>query len=217
MNVMLKKEMRLSALTLTYLFIGFGAMTMLPGYPILCGVFFITLGIYQSFQSAREANDIVYSALLPVAKCDVVKGKYQFVILIELSGFALMAILTAFRMTLLKDAAVYRTNALMNANLFFLGAAVFIFGLFNVIFLGGFFRTAYQLGKPFIIYIAAAFLIIGVAEALHHIPGMEALNAFGFDHLALQIFMLSGGILLYILLTALSYRKACADFEKIDL
>ena len=43
MNVMLKKEMRLSALTLTYLFIGFGAMTMLPGYPILCGVFFITL------------------------------------------------------------------------------------------------------------------------------------------------------------------------------
>ena len=51
MNVMLKKEMRLSALTLTYLFIGFGAMTMLPGYPILCGVFFITLGIYQSFQS----------------------------------------------------------------------------------------------------------------------------------------------------------------------
>ena len=105
----------------------------------------------------------------------------------------------------------------MNANLFFLGAAVFIFGLFNVIFLGGFFRTAYQLGKPFIIYIAAAFLIIGAAEALHHVPGMEALNAFGFDHLALQIFMLSGGILLYILLTALSYRKACADFEKIDL
>ena len=227
MNVMLKKEMRLSALTLTYLFIGFGAMTMLPGYPILCGVFFITLGIYQSFQSAREANDIfqsareandiVYSALLPVAKCDVVKGKYQFVILVELSGFALMAILTAFRMTLLKDAAVYRTNALMNANLFFLGTALFIFGLFNVIFLGGFFRTAYQLGKPFIIYIAAAFPVIGAAEALHHIPGLEALNAFGFAHLTLQIFMLSGGILLYLLMTALSYRKACADFEQIDL
>ncbi len=128
-----------------------------------------------------------------------------------------MAILTAFRMTLLKDAAVYRTNALMNANLFFLGTALFIFGLFNVIFLGGFFRTAYQLGKPFIIYIAAAFPVIGAAEALHHIPGLEALNAFGFAHLTLQIFMLSGGILLYLLMTALSYRKACADFEQIDL
>ena len=49
-------------------------MTLLPGYPILCGVFFITLGIFQSFQSAREANDIVFSALLPIAKRDVVKG-----------------------------------------------------------------------------------------------------------------------------------------------
>ena len=65
MNTLLKKEMRLSALLLTYLFIGFAFMTLLPGYPILCGVFFITLGIYQSFQSARESNDIVFSALLP--------------------------------------------------------------------------------------------------------------------------------------------------------
>jgi hypothetical protein len=73
MNTLLKKEMRLSALLLTYLFIGFAFMTLLPGYPILCGVFFITLGIYQSFQNARESNDIVFSALLPIAKRDVVK------------------------------------------------------------------------------------------------------------------------------------------------
>lgn len=53
MNALLRKEMRLSALILTYLFIAFGLMALLPGYPILCGVFFITLGIYQSFQSAR--------------------------------------------------------------------------------------------------------------------------------------------------------------------
>ena len=59
MNALLKKEIRLSSLLLTYLFIGFGAMTLLPGYPILCGAFFITLGIFQSFQSACEANDIV--------------------------------------------------------------------------------------------------------------------------------------------------------------
>ena len=217
MNAMLKKEMRLSALILTYLFIGFGAMTLLPGYPILCGVFFITLGIYQSFLSAREANDIVYSALLPVAKRDVVKGKYEFVMLIELCGSALMAILTVLRMTIMADAVAYRANALMNANPFFLGAALFIFGLFNVIFLGGYFRTAYNLGKPFIIYTIAAFLSIGAFEAAHHFPGMQALNAFGFDHIVLQMILMLGGVGLYILMTLLSYRKACAAFEKIDL
>ena len=210
MNALLRKEMRLSALLLTYLFIGFAVMTFCPGYPILCGVFFITLGIFQSFQSAREANDIVYSALLPVAKSDVVKGKYQFALLIELCGFALMAIFTLIRMTLLADAPV-------NANLFFLGMALLIFGLFNTIFIGGFFKTAYKLGKNFVIYIFVAFFIIGVAEALHHIPGLEALNAFGFDHIGLQIVTLLIGAAAFAALTYLSYTKACRDFERIDL
>ena len=217
MNALLKKEMRLSALLLTYLFIGFAFMTMLPGYPILCSVFFINLGIFQSFQSAREANDIVFSALLPVAKRDVVRGKYQFSVMIELCGFALMAVLTLVRMTALSDAAVYRQNALMNANPFYLGCALVIFGVFNLIFLGGFFRTAYSLGKPFITYIIVNFLLIGIAEALHHFPGMEALNAFGFDHIGLQLLTLLAGAMLYILLTVMSYNKACENFERIDL
>ena len=217
MNALLKKEMRLSALLLTYLFIGFAFMTMLPGYPILCGAFFITLGIFQSYQSAREANDIVFSALLPVAKRDVVKGKYQFVIMIELFGFAVMTVLTLVLMTVLSDAAVYRQNALMNANPFYLGCALVIFGSFNLLFLGGFFRTAYSLGKPFITYIIVCFLLTGIAEALHHFPGMEALNAFGFDHIGLQLTMLLAGIIIYILLTFVSYNKSCDNFEKIDL
>ena len=217
MNALLKKEMLLSALLLTYLFIGFAFMTMLPGYPVLCSVFFINLGLFQSFQSAREANDIVFSALLPVAKRDVVRGKYQFSVMIELCGFALMAVLTLVRMTALSDAAVYRQNALMNANPFFLGCALVIFGVFNLIFIGGFFRTAYSLGKPFITYIIVNFLLIGIAEALHHFPGMEALNAFGFDHIGLQLSTLLAGAILYILLTVMSYNKACENFERIDL
>lgn len=217
MKALLKKEMRLSALLLTYLFIGFAFMTMMPGYPILCGVFFINLGIFQSFQSAREANDIVFSALLPVAKRDVVRGKYQFSVLIELCGFAVMAVLTFIRMTALSDAAVYRQNALMNANPFFLGCALVIFGVFNLIFLGGFFRTAYILGKPFVTYIVVNFLLIAVAEALHHFPGLDALNAFGFDHIGLQLTTLLAGIIIYILLTLVSYNKSCDSFDKIDL
>ena len=217
MSAMLKKELRLTALPLTYLFIGFGFMTLIPGYPILCGVFFVTLGIYQSFQSAREANDIVYSALLPVAKRDVVKGKYLFTAFIELCAFALMAVLTVLRMTLLADAAVYRQNPLMNANPFFLGMALLLFGLFNVLFLGGFWKTAYKIGKPFILYIIAAFLAMGAAETLHHIPGLEALNAFGLEHAALQLSLLLCGAALYAAMTYLSYRKSCERFETIDL
>ena len=217
MNALLRKEMRLSASILSYLFTAFGFMTLLPGYPILCGVFFITLGIFQSFQNAREANDIVFSALLPVAKHDVVKGKYQFTVLIELCGVFIMTILTILRMTVFSESELYRNNALMNANPFFLGMALLMFGMFNMIFVGGFFKTAYRFSKPFVTYIIVCFLLIGVAEALHHFPGLEALNAFGFEHIGLQLSLMLCGAVMYVLLTVLSYNKACGNFEKIDL
>ena len=217
MNALIRKEMRLSASILSYLFIAFALMTLIPGYPILCGVFFVTLGLFQSFQSARETNDIVFSALLPVAKRDVVKGKYLFCVLIELCAFLIMAILTIVRMTALSDSQVYRQNALMNANPFFLGMALLIFGMFNAIFIGGFFRTAYRFSRPFVTYIIAGFLTVGAAEALHHFPGLEKLNAFGFDHIGLQLLLLFAGAALYALLTGLSYKKAAASFEAIDL
>ena len=79
MGKILLKEMKLSASILSYVFIVFGLMFLLPGYPVLCGVFFTTLGIYQSFQNMRETNDILFSALLPISKEDVVRGKYLFV------------------------------------------------------------------------------------------------------------------------------------------
>lgn len=217
MNNLLRKEMRLSASILSYLFIPFGLMFLLPGYPILCSAFFVSLGLFQSFQSAREANDIVFSALLPVAKRDVVKGKYLFVCLIEACALALMAVCVVLRMTVFSSSLVYRSNALMNANGFALGTAFVIFGLFNLIFVGGFFKTAYKFARPFVGFIIAAFLAVFLAEALHHIPGLERLNAFGTDHMALQMILLAGGIVVYLLMTFLSFRKACRDFERIDL
>ena len=217
MRNILLKEMRLSASLLSFLFIPFGLMFFLPGYPILCGVFFVTLGIFQSFQNAREANDMVFSALLPISKRDVVKGKYLFTCAIELCGILLMTIAVVFRMTLLSCAAVYRSNALMNANLFALGMAFIGFGLFNLIFVGGFFKTAYRFGRPFVGYTITVFLTICLAEALHHFPGLGFLNAFGTEHFAVQLLLLGIGAAFYLAVTVLSCKKACNHFEKIDL
>ncbi len=217
MRNILRKEMRLSASLLSYLFILFGLMFLLPGYPILCGAFFVSLGLFQSFQAAREANDILFSALLPIAKRDVVKGKFLFVCLIEFCAMILMTTSVILRMTVFSEAVVYRSNTLMNANLFALGMACVIFGLFNRIFVGGFFKTAYKFARPFVSFVIAAFLVIFAAEALHHIPGLAWLNAFGNDHIASQLILLVAGILIYLLLTFLSCRRACSDFERIDL
>lgn len=217
MRNILKKEMKLSASILSYLFIAFGLMFFLPGYPVLCGAFFICLGIFQSFQNAREANDIVFSALLPISKQDVVKGKFAFVCFIELCGSFVMLIATLVRMTVLSDSSVYRANALMNANLFALGMALVNFGAFNLIFVRGFFKTAYKLGKPFVYYIIVNFVIIGIAEALHYIPGLTDVNSFGFKNFGLQLVLLAMGGLVYVVLTFVAFKRSCVDFKKIDL
>lgn len=217
MMQLLKKEMTLAASPLSYLFIAFALLTFLPGYPILVGTFFVCLGLFQSFQCAREANDILYTALLPVAKRDIVRGKYLFCFVIEGCYFILAAAAVAVRMTVLSEAAVYRENALMNANLVYLGLVLLILGLFNWLFVGGFFKTAYSFSKPFLSFIVAAFLVVIVGETLFHIPHLSALNAFGFAHIGLQVSLLAAGILAFVLLSCTSLRHSMKHFTQIDL
>jgi len=214
---LIKKEFKLSAHILSYIFIAFGLMTFLPGYPILVGVFFACLGIFQSFQSYRESNDISYSLLLPVSKKDIVKSKFIFAIVIQLCTFLVMLIIALIRMIILKDASVYVNNALATANFVFLGYALIIFGLFNILFVRGFFKTGYYFGKPFIKFIIGGFIVIALAEVLWHIPGLKNLNSFGFDNILLQLLIFFGGAVIYVLLTLLGYKKSVKSFEKIDL
>lgn len=216
MKNLLYKEIKLAASPLSFIFIAFGLMTLIPNYPILCGAFFVTLGIFYSFQVWREADDISYSVLLPIKKSDVVTAKYLFTVFIELSGFVIMAALTVIRMTVLKDSPVYAENVLLKANPVFLAFALTVFGLFNIIFVNGFFKTAYYFAKPFIAYAVAAFLTIGVAETLIHIPGLEMLNSTD-GNTALHLIILLSGAVLYVLLTFIAYRASVKRFEKIDL
>ena len=75
MKKLLNKELRLSAHPLSYLFLVFSLMALIPGYPILLGAFFICFGLFQTFQNGRETNDVLYSVLLPIGKKDVVKAE----------------------------------------------------------------------------------------------------------------------------------------------
>lgn len=217
MRDILRKELVLSASPLSYFFILFGLMFFLPGYPVLCGAFFSTLGIFQSFQNAREANDIVFSSLLPIAKRDIVKGKFIFVCFIELCTLVLMVAAVIMRMTAFAGSEVYLNNALMNANLYALGMALAVFALFNLVFVGGFFKTGYKLGRPFIVYTVLCIVVIGIAEAMHYFPGLEALNAFGAEKMSVQLISLFAGALIYVSATYLSYIRSCRRFEMIDL
>lgn len=217
MKDLLNKEMKLSAHILSWCFIAFGLMAMIPGYPIVVGAFFVCLGIYQSFQYGRENNDILYTALLPVKKADVVKAKFAFVCLIEMLSFALMFILTVIRMTVFSGSAVYVNNAMMNANQAFLGYVLVVYAMFNILFVKGFFRTAYKFGKPFISFTIVSFVFAAITEVLHHLPGLIFLNDTDTLGNPVQWVVLAAGIVIYTGVTVISEKKAEMLFEQIDL
>ena len=216
MKKLFYKEMKLSANPLSYWFITFSAMAMLPRYPILVGAFFICLGMFHTYQQIREYDDITYTVMLPVKKQDVVTAKYLFVLFIEGAAFILCTLLTIIRMKVLGNSVPYVTNQLMNANAAYLGYVLIVFAAFNSIFLAGFFKTAYQIGKPFILFCVVGFIIIIIGETLHHIPNLESLNDPSSVN-APQVAILVIGIAVFMLCTWVSYQKAVKDFEAIDL
>ena len=115
-SALVKKEAGLAAMPLTYIFIAFSAMTMIPKYPILVGPFFICLGIFYSFQFAREQNDTLYTVLLPVSKRDAVKAKYIFVCLVQAISFILICLFSFLRVSLAKTSDVYADNTMLGAS-----------------------------------------------------------------------------------------------------
>ena len=217
MKNLLKKELRLATSPLAWLFLIFSVMTFIPGYPILMGCFFVCLGLFQSFQNARESNDILYTVLLPVRKADAVKAKYISVCFFEILALLLMAVFTAVRMTVLSGSPVYASNVMMSANPVFLAFALIIFALFNLLFVGGFFKTAYKTGRPFVIFIIAAMIAIGIGESLHHFPSLGFLNAPGGERMGLQWACLAAAAVIYAAVTFLSEKSSERRFERIDM
>ena len=206
MKNLLIKEVRLAASPLSYIFLAAAFMTMLPGYPILMGAFFICFGLFHTFQNAREANDTLYTVLLPVRKSDFVRARFAFISVIQLAGFIICAALTAVRMTVFSAAKPYLNNALMNATPVFLAFVLLIYCAFNMIFAAGFFRTAYKIGIPFLKFGIAVFIIVAVAEILPHIPGLEFLHSPAGERLNVQLAVLAAAAVVYCAFTAAACR-----------
>lgn len=215
MMTLLKKEFGLTGEKITYIFVLAAGMAMIPNYPILVVTMIVSIGLIATFQSAREAHDTDYFTTLPIRKRDVIKAKFLFVMSIQGLAFLLLIGIVVCRMTFLSDTQAYLKNPLMNANAAYLGYTLICFAMFNSFFLTAFFKTGFTFVKPSIFYFIAEFICIGIFETLHHIGPLKGLNATTVNYR--QIIILGIGMILYVSITAISYRISAAVFEKADL
>lgn len=214
---LLYKEFKLAMHPTVYIFLGMGAMLLIPSYPYYVAFIYTCLAIFFIFLSGRENKDVLFTVALPVNKRDTVKARCYSIAMIEVTQ---MIVSIPFAIIGHK----INPNPLGNlvgieANVAFYGFVCIMFALFNAIYIPKFYKTAYNAGVPLLVAgIAITVYIVAVEVAVQKVPFLKShLDTFASKMMARQLTVLIGGMVIFGLCLVLAYRKAARNFEKIDL
>lgn len=210
---LLYKELRLAAHPSLYVFMLMGALLLIPAYPYGVVFFFGTLGIFQTFQFGQEAGDVCYTALLPVRKRDVVRGKCLLAAFTQLGQLALSVPFALLRTVLLPEG----NPAGIEANAAYYGFGLAIYGVFNLVFFARFYRTAYRAGSAFLTALLPTVLGVALMETMVHLPGLAWMDGTSAEALARQMPVLAAGAAVYLGGTLGAYAAGSRRLEKVDL
>lgn len=215
MAKLLKKEIRLAMHPTAPMFLALSAMLLIPNYPYYVVFFYTGLAVFFTCVTGRENNDVFYTALLPVAKKDVVKGRFTLVVLLQLAQVVVAIPFAALRQSL----PLPGNQVGMDANLALFGLSLAMLGLFNLVFLGGYYKNVKQVGKPFVWACVAVFVYIALAEACAHaLPFFrDKLDTPDPQYLLEKGMVLLAGAIVYAVLTLWVYHKSVRRFEAQDL
>lgn len=210
---LIKKEFLLSAHPMTYVFMFFGVMLLIPSYPYYITFFYVTLGLFFSFMNGRENRDLYFDAILPVSKKDTVRAKTAFVWIVEIISVVFSV---PFALITQKINPNGSNLAGIEANVAFYGLSLIMLALFNAVFLCSFFKTAYKVGKAFLFACIPTALFITAAEVADHMPVVgDFLEGKGGQLVQLPVLFV--GIAVFAA-SFFAVNKQCAKkFEKVDL
>ena len=213
MRNLLYKEFKLAINPMFYLVALLGALIMIPQWPYFIALmYFFFITVPNLFTTGKAQNDMGFSVMLPVRKRDVVGSKILAVIGLELLHIVVAAVFAAI------NAAVYKEgNFLLDANVAFFGFVFVMFAIFNIIFFPMFYKTAYKVGLPTVIALTAAIVFATAVEMFVLFTPAAAAVLDGTQQTLLQLPVLFGGIVVFVLLSALAIRISANRFEKIDL
>lgn len=188
-----------------------GALFMIPNW-IFTFVFmyFIWITVPQIFSAYSSQRDYSFISMLPVKKKDVVTSKVFAIFTLELVHLVFGAVFAIIHIL------VYGSwNFMMDINLSLFAVVIATFGIFNVIFLPQYFRTAYKFGKPLIIGAVVTVLIVGFFEfAAIKIPFVY--NITESSNGLTQLLVLLSGIVIASVLSFIALKRSIKNYELIS-
>lgn len=215
MTNLLYKEFKLVIHPLYHLIPLFGALLLIPTWVYFVALmYFLFIAIPNILVNAKAQNDTGFSVLLPVRKGDVVKARVLSMATLEVIQVAVAAVFVAISLTYYRQG-----NFFIDANIAYLGCALAMYGVFNLVFFPLFYRTAHKVGVPLMIALVASFLFSTIIELLVVLSPAAAkvLDGRTPDALMRQIPVLAAGMAVFAFLTWLGFHFSAKNFEKVDL
>ena len=212
MKALLYKELKLSINKFFYILpFVLALLFFIPQWIFsLVFMYFFWISVSQIYSSYTAQRDYAFMAMLPVKKKDIVSSKvYAFFIVEGLHmGFGIIFAIA--------NNLIYGSyNFFMDINLAFFGIAFVTFGIFNIIFLPLYFKTAYRFGKPVIYGTTATLLFAGFFEfASIKIPFIY--NITESTEVITQLLVLISGLIISVSLNYIALRKSITNFEQIN-
>lgn len=172
-------------------------------------MYFFWVSVPQIISGYNAQLDYKFMSILPVSKKDIVCSKIIAFILIELTH-----VLFAVAFGIIHNLIYGSDNLFLEINPAYFGIMLAMLGLFNIIFLPSYFKTAYKFGKPLIMAIIVAFLFAGIFEVgAAAIPFMQ--NILKTSNSLIQMTILIVGIVLFIGINIITIKKSVSNFKKI--
>lgn len=212
---LLYKEARLVAPPVYLGVAGLTLFNLIPHYPMILGISYFMLALFMAFSEAKANKDHEFTISLPVARDRVVLAKHLTVMALELVQLAALAVVAVGAALITPEGNLIG----MDGNYAFFGMVLISLGLFNVVFLPGYFSTGHLIGRVGVLAAITFFVSYGIFELLIAVaPGAsEVLDTLDPADAGPQLLVLAVGVLAYLGLTAASYRLSVRRFDRVNL
>ncbi|MCC3374500.1 ABC-2 transporter permease [Cohnella sp. REN36] len=193
-----------------------GALMLIPGWIyFLVLLYFCWITIPNTFGGFKAQNDLLFTAMMPVTKKDMVKARVSVIVILELLHIVIAMLFGILNLNLYPH-FVYHFFA---PHMAFWGLCFVMLAIFNLVLFPMYYKTAYKYGGAVSTAIAAAMLFAGIAQwiGVENSAVADAFNGAGAHNTALQISILAAGIAIFIVFTMIAYRMAVKRFLKVEI
>jgi ABC-2 type transport system permease protein len=209
------KELRLNGHPGLWAFLLLAGLMLIPQWVYYIAFIYLFIMVGTVAQGDKANSDLIFTALLPVRKKDIVTARTLTIVGWEGAYILVGAVCTIVRLRFYPQ----ENGPSMNSNFAFFGTVFMMFAIFNAIYVAGSYKTPYRMLWPLVGGFAVSLAVGAILNTLPLvIPAVSTLfNDNGTGHLAYQLAALAVGISAYAGATLWANKKAVGHFEKVDL